>query len=60
MAPLILDHVEGGMVELLKAECQKFELLHGVRMPIRGLERMRVQCWEQKVRAKPVFVNLVY
>ena len=33
-APLILDPVEGDMIELLKAECQKFESLHGLRVPI--------------------------
>ena len=33
-APLILDPVEGDMVELMKTECQKFESLYGVRVAV--------------------------
>ena len=33
-APLILDPVSGSMVEEMKAECEKFERMHGVRVRV--------------------------
>ena len=33
-APLILDPTPGPMAELMKAECEKFELLHGIRVQV--------------------------
>ena len=33
-APLILDPTPGPMAELMKAECEKFEKLHGIRVQV--------------------------
>ena len=33
-APLILDPVSGSMVEEIKAECDKFERIHGIRVQV--------------------------
>ena len=33
-APLILDPIPGPMIEQMKAECSKFEMLHGIRVQV--------------------------